>query len=75
MGVAENSEKNNRGLTNAAIVIVVGVLATTLAQPQVLARLPLQNLLKNELHVDRTANAAFSFGRVSPGISNHLPAS
>ena len=36
-------------------------MATTLAQPQVLARLPLQNLLKNELHVDRTANAAFFF--------------
>jgi hypothetical protein len=61
MGVAENSERNNRGLINAAIVIVVGVLATTLAQPQVLARLPLQNLLKNELHVDRAANAAFFF--------------
>src|SRR6202043_743917 len=28
---------------------------------QVLARLPLQNLLKNELHLDRTANAAFFF--------------
>jgi len=37
------------------------VLATTLAQTQVLARLPLQNLLKNELHADRTANAAFFF--------------
>ena len=37
------------------------MLATTLAQTQVLARLPLQNLLKNELHVDRTANAAFFF--------------
>jgi MFS family permease len=42
-------------------VIVAGVLATTLAQTQVLARLPLQNLLKNELHADRTANAAFFF--------------
>lgn len=48
-------------LRYAAFVIVAGVLATTLAQPQVLARLPLQNLLKNELHVDRTANAAFFF--------------
>jgi hypothetical protein len=42
-------------------VIIAVVLATTLAQPQVLARLPLQNLLKNELHLDRTANAAFFF--------------
>ncbi|HKM72496.1 MAG TPA: MFS transporter [Stellaceae bacterium] len=53
--------KPDKALTYAAIVIVAGVLATTLAQPQVLARLPLQNLLKNELHADRTANAAFFF--------------
>ena len=46
---------------HAAIVIVVGVLATTLSQPQLLGRWPLQNLLKNELHVDRSANAAFFF--------------
>lgn len=58
MGVPE---KNNRAFVGTAIVIVVGVLATTLAQPQVLARIPLQNLLKNELHVHRTANAAFFF--------------
>src|ERR1700746_2623002 len=51
----------DRALVYAALVIIVGVLATTLAQPQVLARLPLQNLLKNELHVDRAANAAFFF--------------
>ena len=58
MGVPE---KNNRAFVGTAIVIVVGVLATTLAQPQVLARIPLQNLLKNELHVHRTANVAFFF--------------
>jgi MFS family permease len=51
----------NRALTYAAIVIVAGVLATTLAQPQVLARLPLQNLLKNELHLDRSSSSAFFF--------------
>jgi hypothetical protein len=51
----------NRTLTYAAVVIVAGILATTLAQPQVLARLPLQNLLKNELHLDRASNAAFFF--------------
>ena len=37
------------------------MLGTTLAQPQVLGRIPMQNLLKNELHVDRAANAAFFF--------------
>jgi hypothetical protein len=58
----------NRALIYAALVIIAGVLATTLAQTQVLARLPLQNLLKNELHADRTANAAFFFGQGWPGI-------
>src|ERR1700760_1110020 len=51
----------NKAFTYAALVIVVGLFATTLAQTQVLARLPLQNLLKNELNADRTANAAFFF--------------
>jgi hypothetical protein len=51
----------DRALTYAAIVIIAGVLATTLAQTGVLARLPLQNLLKNELHADRSSNAAFFF--------------
>ena len=42
-------------------LIAVGFLATTLAQPRVLAHIPLQNLLKNVLHTDRSANAAFFF--------------
>jgi hypothetical protein len=54
-------QRSDKSLIYAALVIIAGVLATTLAQPQVLARLPLQNLLKNELHLDRTANAAFFF--------------
>jgi Major Facilitator Superfamily len=56
-----NRQPSNRSLSHAAIIVVAGVLATTLAQPQVLARLPLQNLLKNELHLDRSSNAAFFF--------------
>ncbi|HVB40199.1 MAG TPA: MFS transporter [Terriglobales bacterium] len=48
-------------LVGAAVVIIAGILATSLSQPQVLARIPIQNLLKNQLHVDRTANAAFFF--------------
>ena len=58
---AQKQEVNGKSLLYAAIIIVVGVLGTTLAQPQVLGRIPLQNLLKNELHVDRAANAAFFF--------------
>jgi predicted MFS family arabinose efflux permease len=53
--------KNGKPLIFAAVIIVVGVLGTTLGQPQVLGRIPIQNLLKNELHVDRAANAAFFF--------------
>lgn len=55
------TDASRKAFLHGAIVIVVGVLATTLAQPQTLGRIPLQNLLKNELHVDRAANAAFFF--------------
>lgn len=58
---AQSKPEYNHTLINAVIVVVVGVLATTLSQPQMLGRIPLQNLLKNELHVDRAANAAFFF--------------
>ena len=58
---AERQPQNNNTLLHAAIVVIVGVLATTLSQPQVLGRIPIQNLLKNELHVDRATNAAFFF--------------
>jgi predicted MFS family arabinose efflux permease len=44
-----------------ALVIAIGVLGTTLAQTQILGRLPIQNLLKNVLQVDRATNAAFFF--------------
>ena len=54
-------DRDNSALLHAAIIIVVGIFATTLAQPQVLGKLPLQNLLKNELHVSRTLNASFFF--------------
>jgi hypothetical protein len=60
-GMAELTKSPDRTLVYAAIIIVTGILATTLAQTQVLARLPLQNLLKNELHLDRSSNAAFFF--------------
>ena len=59
--IPQSREEKSNSLLYAAIIIVVGVLGTTLAQPQVLGRIPLQNLLKNELHVDRSANAAFFF--------------
>jgi MFS family permease len=45
----------------AATLVVVGIVSTTLAQEGALARLPLQNLLKNDLHESRTAASAFFF--------------
>jgi MFS family permease len=45
----------------AATLVVVGVLSTSLAQEALLGRLPLLNLLKNELHASRSASAAFFF--------------
>jgi MFS family permease len=45
----------------AATLVVVGIVSTTLAQEQLLGRLPFQNLLKNELHESRSASAAFFF--------------
>lgn len=52
---------SRQSFRTAAIVVVVGIMATTLAQPGMLASLPIRNLLKNELGLDRTASAAFLF--------------
>src|SRR6266478_6724166 len=56
-----SSAVTNNSLLVAGIVIGVGFLATTLAQPRVLLHIPLQNLLKNVLHTDSSTNAAFFF--------------
>jgi hypothetical protein len=50
-----------RNLFRLGLVIVFGIFATTLPQPQVLGRLPLQFLLKNEVSVTREQMAAFFF--------------
>lgn len=42
-----------------ALIIIAGIFATTLPQPQVLGKLPLQHILKNELHVTRDQMATF----------------
>jgi MFS family permease len=61
-GTRQEDRSNDRfKLFDAGIIIAAGMLATSLAQPQILAGLPLENLLKNELHVDRAANAGFFF--------------
>ena len=48
-------------LLHLALVIVFGIFATTLPQPQALGKLPLQFLLKNEVGVTREQMAAFFF--------------
>jgi hypothetical protein len=59
--ITQNRQESGKPLVEASIVIVFGILGTVLALPHVLGRIPLQNFLKNELHVDRAANAAFFF--------------
>jgi MFS family permease len=49
------------GFAGAALLVVVGILSTTLGQDAVLGRLPMTNLLKNGLHETRTATSAFFF--------------
>ncbi|HSU66309.1 MAG TPA: MFS transporter [Tepidisphaeraceae bacterium] len=40
-------------------ILVVGIIASTLPQPQALGKLPLQNILKNQLHVKPSTMASF----------------
>jgi MFS family permease len=50
-----------RNLRALSLIIIFGIFATTMAQPQVLGRLPLQFLLKNDVHVTREQMAEFFF--------------
>lgn len=49
------------GFAGAAVLVVVGIVSTTLGQEQLLGRIPLTNLLKNALHESRTETSAFFF--------------
>ena len=55
------TDLQKRNLRALGLVIIFGIFATTLAQPQVLGRLPLQFLLKNYVHVTREQMAEFFF--------------
>src|SRR5580692_1919456 len=54
-------DKKNRELLYAFIVVFLGITAVTLSQQNAISVIPLKNLLKNELHEDRSATAAFFF--------------
>ena len=51
----------DRNLLHLGLIITFGIFATTLPQPQVLGKLPLQFLLKNDDGVTREQMAAFFF--------------
>jgi MFS family permease len=51
----------NRNLLALGLIIVFGIFASTMPQPQALGKLPLQFLLKNEVHVTREQMAEFFF--------------
>jgi MFS family permease len=51
----------DRSLLPLALIIIFGIFASTMPQPQGLGKLPLQFLLKNEVHVTREQMAAFFF--------------
>jgi hypothetical protein len=58
--------QTRRALILAVIVVVVGVMATTLAQTQLLGLIPIRNLLKNTMHASREHTAAFVFWATLP---------
>ena len=52
---------DDRSLLPLGLIIVFGIFASTMPQPQALGKLPLQFLLKNDVHVTREQMAAFFF--------------
>jgi len=66
MNEAAVSKAADRAFLPVAIVVVVGVLATSLPQTQVLGLIPLKNLLKNAMGASSEATAAFFFWTTMP---------
>src|ERR1700747_1663228 len=58
---SSRTDLQHRDLRALALVIIFGIFATTMAQPQALGRLPLQFLLKNDVHFTRQQMAEFFF--------------
>jgi MFS family permease len=58
---APGPKVENRSLLPLALIIIFGIFASTMPQPQALGKLPLQFLLKNDVHVTREQMAAFFF--------------
>ena len=58
---SSRTDIQHRDLRALALIIIFGIFSTTMAQPQALGRLPLQFLLKNDVHVTREQMAEFFF--------------
>lgn len=56
-----NAAAYKREILYAFIVVFLGITAVSLSQQNAIGLIPLKNLLKNELHVDKAGNAAFFF--------------
>ena len=59
--LSPRAKVDRRNLLPLGLIIVFGIFASTLPQPLVLGRLPLQFLLKNDVHVTIEQMAAFFF--------------
>ena len=55
------AEPKKSALFGPLLIVFIGFLTTSLAQPLGVPQIAIQNLLKNSLHVGRTENAAFFF--------------
>jgi len=51
----------DRKLSHLGLIIIFGIFATTLAQPQTLGRLPITFLLKDQLHIGKEEISRFFF--------------
>src|SRR4051794_8109710 len=58
---APRTQVSDLNPSHLALIIIAGIFATTLPQPQVMGRLPLTHVLKDELHVSKSALASFFF--------------
>jgi MFS family permease len=55
------SQFDKMSLPLLGAIVAAGIFASTLPQPQVLGRIPITNLLKNDLHLPRATTAGFFF--------------
>jgi MFS family permease len=59
--VGAHATMRKRELLFASLVVFFGITAVTLSQQSAIGLIPFKNLLKNDLHVDAAATAAFFF--------------